>query len=43
MKLAIALSLVAGAAAFTTSAPRAFTGVKSVAFSKAAVASRINT
>eukprot|EP00979_Chaetoceros_neogracilis_P012082 scaffold3098_cov205-Chaetoceros_neogracile.AAC.1 len=36
MKLAIALSLVAGAAAFTTNAPRAFTSVKSVE-------SRINT
>ncbi|GFH52764.1 hypothetical protein CTEN210_09240 [Chaetoceros tenuissimus] len=43
MKFAVALSLVAGAAAFTTSAPRAFTGVKSVGFSQAAVESRINT
>jgi len=39
MKIAVAaLSLIATASAFTTSAPRAFTGVKSVGFaSKAAV------
>ena len=45
MKLAIALSLIAGASAFTTSTPRAFTNVKSVGQSKVskAVEFRINT
>jgi len=35
MKFIAAISLIAGASAFTTSAPRAFTGIKSVAFSGA--------
>lgn len=34
MKLAVAISLIAGAAAFTTSTPRAFSNVKSVGFSR---------